>query len=163
MRKVTNMRWMFYSSNAKNIGEWNVSSVTRMDFMFQYATAFNQNINGWDVRKVTNMNEMFRSASTFNQDIGDWNVRSVTNMQYMFYDASRFNRNLCKWRNSILVNPRTTCMFCATSCAYQMGEYGLTTSSKAVCQLCPTTSPTAAPTSLVSLLGCLCYYTFTYN
>ena len=56
-----------------------LSRVTNMAGMFNYAKAFNQDISGWDVSNVTNMESMFSSfPSVFNQDIGRWDVSSVT-------------------------------------------------------------------------------------
>ena len=60
----------------QDIGSWNVSSVTRMDYMFYEASSFNQNIGSWDVSSVTNMSDMFRSASSFDQDLSGWCVQS---------------------------------------------------------------------------------------
>jgi surface protein len=57
--------------------------------MFAYAYAF-KDIGGWDVSSVTNMEDMFRGVSTFNQYIGGWDVSSVTTMKYMFYNAYVF-------------------------------------------------------------------------
>ena len=57
--------------------------------MFAHAYAF-KDIGGWDVSSVTNMEDMFRGVSTFNQYIGGWDVSSVTTMKYMFYNAYVF-------------------------------------------------------------------------
>ncbi len=51
-----------------------------MQYMFS-STTFNQDIGDWDVSQVTNMSYMFDSADSFNQDIGNWDVSQVTNMQ----------------------------------------------------------------------------------
>ena len=55
------------------IGDWNVSQVTDMSYMFKDATSFNQDISNWDVSNVTNMNGMFDGATSFNQNLSIWN------------------------------------------------------------------------------------------
>merc|ERR1712023_325903 len=61
--------------------------------MFFHTSVFNQTIGDWNVSSVTNMAYMFHQASAFNQPIGGWDVSSVTNMARMFYGASAFNPN----------------------------------------------------------------------
>ena len=54
-----------------------------MERMFQ-RTLFNQDIGDWDVSNVANMSYMFAFTESFNQDIGNWDVGNVTDMKYMF-------------------------------------------------------------------------------
>ena len=54
------------------------------------AKEFNQPIGDWYVSKVTDMRFMFKYARDFNQPIGDWDVSNVTDMIGMFYDALKF-------------------------------------------------------------------------
>jgi surface protein len=77
---IIDMGSMFYQStfNDPDIGLWDVSTVTRMSWMFVYTNAFNQDIGNWDVSNVTNMETMFRNASSFNQDLTGWDVSNVT-------------------------------------------------------------------------------------
>jgi surface protein len=94
---VTNVSRMFDRSSFNgNIISWDVSNVTRMDWMFFSNTSFNQNIGGWDVSSVTNMSRMFERSS-FNQPIGDWTTTSLTNCFYMFYFNTVFNQNIGNW------------------------------------------------------------------
>ena len=97
--KVTKMERMFDGAAVFNgdIGQWNVSQVTDMAFMFMDASAFNQDIGQWNVSRVTDMYAMFRYAAAFNGDIGQWNVSQVTDMSNMFSFAAAFNQDIGQW------------------------------------------------------------------
>ena len=47
-----------------------------------------------DVSNVTNMKSMFEYAVVFNQDLSNWNVPNVTDMRCMFMDAQSFNQSI---------------------------------------------------------------------
>ncbi len=95
------LRRMFSSCTSlignQAIGDWDVSNIKNMMYMFEGATSFNQDIGQWDVSKVTNMDNMFYRATAFNQDIGKWNVSQVKNMGAMFSGATAFNQNIGGW------------------------------------------------------------------
>ena len=97
---VTNMAYMFRDNSPTGstfnqpIGNWDVSNVTDMKFMFSNST-FNQPIGNWDVSNVTNMDDLFYN-STFNQPIGNWDVSNVTFMNFMFYNST-FNQPIGNW------------------------------------------------------------------
>lgn len=61
------------------LGDFDVSRVVSMDFMFAGARAFNQNISSWQPKRVTNMHSMFRTCLAFSQDLCDWGNILPTN------------------------------------------------------------------------------------
>ena len=104
---VVNLESVFWgadSFNHPNIGAWDTSNVTNMNFLFDDASAFNQSLSGWDTGSVSNMAGMFSGASAFNQSLSGWNTGSVTNMESMFRDASAFNQSLSGWNTSNVTN-----------------------------------------------------------
>ena len=58
-----------------------------MSELFYNNQTFNGNISNWDVSSVTDMDYMFNNASNFNQDISDWDVSNVVYMTAMFDGA----------------------------------------------------------------------------
>jgi len=91
--------WMQFNGD---ISLWDVSDVTKMDFLFEDNHAFNGDISKWDVSNVTSMRGMFKN-SVFNGDISNWDVSSVTNMSSMFHNAS-FNGDISGWNVSNVKN-----------------------------------------------------------
>ena len=96
---VTNMEYMFDGASSFNgdISAWDVSSVTDMNNMFNAATSFNCDLSSWDVSSVTDMYQTFRIASNFNGDLSSWDVSSVTRMRLMFWGATSFNGDISSW------------------------------------------------------------------
>jgi hypothetical protein len=56
------------------IGEWNVSAVTNMEYLFKDAHEFDEPLHNWDVIKLLHMKGMFQDARAFDQDISNWDL-----------------------------------------------------------------------------------------
>ena len=84
---------MFKAANEfnRNIGNWDVSSVTDMSGMFTQTYDFNLNIGSWDVSNVTNMGGMFFLARAFNQDLTKWCVTKISEKPFPFSDNSKLS------------------------------------------------------------------------
>lgn len=104
--RVTNMDFLFAERHFDEpIGGWNVSNVTSMEGMFQDTASFNQPIEQWDVSSVKNMSSMFAGGSgSFNQPIGRWDVSNVENMSSMFASTKAFNQPIGDWVVSSVKN-----------------------------------------------------------
>ena len=86
------MSYMFHDNYVFNqpIGNWNVSNVTNMEYMFGTVILWRKILISLSVirdAKVTNMNHMFDDCE-FNQDISKWIVSNVTAMNGMFCGAT---------------------------------------------------------------------------
>ena len=103
---VTDMNYMFRDASSfnGNLSSWNTVSVTNMESMFRDASSFNGNISSWNTALVTDMNSMFYGATAFNQNIGLWNTSAVTDMGYMFNSATAFNQDISSWNTSLVTS-----------------------------------------------------------
>ena len=101
---VKNMGFMFMNSRFDNKIFQDVSAVTDMQHMFEYAKFYDgadydgYDLTKWHVENVTAMNSMFKHAQTFNQDISGWVVSKVTNASNMFDNAYAFKQqSIAQW------------------------------------------------------------------
>jgi surface protein len=125
---VTDMAAMFYQCTSlngpANIGTWNTSNVTTMNYLFDHAAIFNQPVGNWNTAKVTQMTSLFNSAAAFNQPIGNWNTASVTKMDFMFAGATSFNQSLSNW-NTAAVTAMQYMFYQATAFNQSLGHWSL--------------------------------------
>jgi len=105
---VLNMSYMFFNTDFfnANISDWDISSVQYIDNMFNGAMVFNQDIGNWNTSNVLGMSGVFGSAENFNQNISEWNTSSATNMESMFYGATAFNQDIGDWDVSNVTSMR---------------------------------------------------------
>lgn len=113
--KVTGVNFLFSSKNDCNpdISAWDVSNFKTFACMFDDSPAFNQDISGWDVSFGSDFEYMFKGAISFNQDIGYWDVSSSTNFEGMFERASSFDQDISSFDVSSIVS--FSYMFAAAS------------------------------------------------
>ncbi len=103
--RVTSLTRTFSESPFnQNIGGWNTSSVTAMDYTFNWATSFNQPLNAWNTGNVETMRSMFFQATSFNQPLSSWNTAKVTTIENIFRNANAFNGAINTWDVSNVVN-----------------------------------------------------------
>ena len=97
-----------------DIGDWDVSSVTRVRRTFKGCSDLNQNMNDWDTSSCTDFRETFRGCTSFNNGFaaGDggggsyamtWATGNSTLFRGMFRDCADFNQNLDSWDMSSAV------------------------------------------------------------
>ena len=88
------------------IGDWDVSRVDDMSFLFSSfdaslttnagycganASSLNPDLSAWDTSSVTNTESIFRGATAFNGELAAWDLSSCTTMKGAFNGASAFN------------------------------------------------------------------------
>ncbi|APA93400.1 hypothetical protein BK054_14430 [Myroides sp. ZB35] len=102
LTQVTDMSRMFDFAISFNgdLSKWDVSKVTDMQYIFSGASSFNGDLSKWNVSSLKNMQSMFHAAVAFDGDLSQWNVSSATNMIQVFAYAMSFNRDLSRWNVS---------------------------------------------------------------
>jgi len=135
LSNVTDMSLMFNFAENFNgdISGWDTSNVTNMDQAFTHAENFNGDISGWDTSNVTNMLGMLAYAENFNQNLSSWDFSNVTNMFDMFYqsglDATNYDAILINWNsNPNTPNSINLGTIPTTYCAGENARTNLTTS-----------------------------------
>ncbi|MGM9877992.1 MAG: BspA family leucine-rich repeat surface protein [Bacilli bacterium] len=87
---VTNMSWMFTSSQAteiKGLEKFDTTNVTNMSYMFEGLKDTTLDLNSFNTSKVTNMSNMFDGSRATTLDLSSFDTSKVTNMKSMFYKS----------------------------------------------------------------------------
>jgi surface protein len=87
-----------------DIGNWDISTVTRLDQCFLFCYAFNKPLNSWDVSNVTVLDAIFYSCISFDQDLNSWDTSNVETMIQTFYNCSQFNGDIYSWDTTNVEN-----------------------------------------------------------
>ena len=74
------------------IGDWDVSEVTDMSYLFFSMQNFNQELR-WDTRNVTRMDDTFNGCISFNQPLA-WETGNVRTMKGTFQGCRNFDQPL---------------------------------------------------------------------
>ena len=81
-----------------DLSKWDVSSVTRFERMFNYATSYEGvGVETWDTSNAESMQDMFWEATKFNGKVSGWNTNNVGNMKWMFDKAKSFAQDVSGW------------------------------------------------------------------
>jgi surface protein len=115
--KVTTFASMFNGATKFNNGDdsapinnWNTSSATNMESMFDSCLIFNRNVGAWNVSNCLNFQTIFARCPVFNNggsaSIDDWRFKTSgnINMYAMFTNSSAFNQPLNSWNTTRVVN-----------------------------------------------------------
>ena len=86
-----------------DLNDWNVSSISSMQSVFEGCTNFNGAIGTWVTSNVITFYKMFKDASSFNMDISNWSTSKALEMDDMFNGASAFDQAIGGWDLSKLV------------------------------------------------------------
>jgi surface protein len=107
---VTDMSNLFMNTAIiiLDINDWDVSSVTDMNGMFNglIFTNVNADLSNWDVSNVLDMSSMFVNTdyeTNTIKGIENWDVSSVTNMSMMF-STSLYTPDLSNWNVSSVIS-----------------------------------------------------------
>mgnify|MGYP000951460655 CR=1 FL=1 len=115
------------SLTSPNITNWDMSSATTINSMFNSATNYNEDISIWNVQNVQNFGGCFALASSFNRPVGNWNLSSAThiggNNQGMFDRAYAFQQDLSSWDISGITNANQFMRLRSGANAYTTSNY----------------------------------------
>jgi hypothetical protein len=95
---VSNFSNMFHSSSIdsdNDLSRWNMSAAKDISLMF--VNFYNGDIGNWDVSSVTDMNFIFAGNSSFNQDLDSWDVSACKIFSNAFNGANAMRQGFPSW------------------------------------------------------------------
>ena len=104
--KVTNMSYMFQSSQATTIdlSNFNTSNVANMSYMFNNSKVTALDLSNFDTHNVINMHGMFYQSQATTIDLSSFNTSNVTNMDHMFSSSAATTLDLSNFDTSNVTN-----------------------------------------------------------
>merc|ERR1712086_1080715 len=99
MSSVTTMEAMFEYCHVfdSDISQWDVSKVTSLASTFDEDFVFDADLSGWDVSKNQLLRKTFQYCEDFDRDLSSWDTKKVTDMSFTFEAAFSFNTDLSDW------------------------------------------------------------------
>jgi len=99
MSSMTTMEAMFEYCHVfdSDISQWDVSKVTSLASTFDEDFVFDADLSGWDVSKNQLLRKTFQYCEDFDRDLSGWDTRKVTDMSFTFVGAVSFDSNLSDW------------------------------------------------------------------
>lgn len=111
-------------TDVPGFGSWPTASIASLNDIFRLCASFDgalSNIGDWDVSSATRMDYIFFNVDTaFNEDISDWTPISCTNWAFFHEGAGRgwtpdvYNKILSKW-SRLALQPNQSVPFGAAS------------------------------------------------
>ncbi|QNI21147.1 hypothetical protein [Vibrio phage vB_pir03] len=84
-----------------DIDSWNMSRVTRADYLFAGCEIYNRPMDSWDTSALVSAVGMFKDAVDFDQAL-PWDLMSLVDASYMFHNATVFNGDIVSWNTPAL-------------------------------------------------------------
>jgi hypothetical protein len=72
----------------------NFNNITQMIGLFQNASKFNKNITDWNMKKIEKLDDMLNGASIFNQNISVWELTSIKTAADMLFGTAMDDTNI---------------------------------------------------------------------
>lgn len=87
----------------RNIGTWDIKTITNINNAFQDNVSFNEPLNDWYMDNKTSLYLTFEGCERFNQPLNKWNTSNITNIRQTFENNYKFNGKVDGWDTSNVI------------------------------------------------------------